>query len=145
MKILLAVDDSRFTEKAVQFIASHLQLFQAPAELHLLHVQLPLPKGLAVQNARAILGDDALDDYYKEESQAALVPAAKLLQQAGIPFRAGFAVGDIAKELQSYAEANQIDMIVMGSHGHGALANVVLGSVATKVLAASTVPVLIVR
>jgi nucleotide-binding universal stress UspA family protein len=36
-------------------------------------------------------------------------------------------------------------MIVMGSHGHGALANVVLGSVTTKVLAIATVPVLIVR
>jgi len=36
-------------------------------------------------------------------------------------------------------------MIVMGSHGHGALQNLVMGSVATKVLAVTKVPVLIVR
>jgi nucleotide-binding universal stress UspA family protein len=36
-------------------------------------------------------------------------------------------------------------MIVMGSHGHGALTNLVMGSVTTKVLAITSVPVLIVR
>ena len=36
-------------------------------------------------------------------------------------------------------------MIVMGSHGHGALINLVVGSVATEVLAACKLPVLIVR
>jgi len=40
---------------------------------------------------------------------------------------------------------NVIDMIVMGSHGHGALRGLMMGSVATKVIAATTVPVLIIR
>ena len=37
------------------------------------------------------------------------------------------------------------DLIVMGSHGHGALVNLVVGSVATEVLAGCKTPVLIVR
>jgi nucleotide-binding universal stress UspA family protein len=36
-------------------------------------------------------------------------------------------------------------MIVMGTHGQGAVANLVMGSVATKVIAASKVPVLLLR
>ena len=37
------------------------------------------------------------------------------------------------------------DLILMGSHGHGSLGNLVMGSVATKVMAHTKVPVLLVR
>lgn len=145
MKILIAVDGSVYTEKAARFVAGHRQSLGSDAELHLLHVKLPLPKGLAIENARALLGDSAIDRYYKEESEAALAPAEKLLRDAGVPFKSSFAVGEIAEELQKCVDKNGIELLVMGSHGHGALANVVLGSVATKVLAKSKVPVLVVR
>lgn len=145
MNILLAVDGSPFTIKAVKFLVSHLQWFQGIPQLHLLHVRLPIPAGLAVDQAQRMLGDDSVTDFYREESEAALAPAADILRTAGIPFQPHYKVGDIAKEIQAYALAEKIDMVVMGSHGHGALANVVLGSVATKVLASTTIPVLIVR
>jgi nucleotide-binding universal stress UspA family protein len=54
-------------------------------------------------------------------------------------------VGHPSDEIASYAEAGNFDLVVMGSHGVGALKNLVLGSVATKVLARCTVPVLLVR
>ncbi len=145
MKILLAVDGSAFTTKAVKYLATHLQWFQDAPELHLLHVKPPIPAGLAVTRARAILGDDAVENYYDEAATAALAPAEKVLRKHEIQFEASYKVGDIAHEIQHYASKHKIDMIVMGSHGHGALASVVLGSVATKVLATTTIPVLIVR
>lgn len=145
MKILLAVDGSPFTTKAVTYLASHLEWFRGEPELHLLHVKLPIPAGLAVEQARRILGDDSVNDYYREESKAAMASAEKILHTEGIPFHSHYKVGDIAKEINAFAQQKKIDMIAMGSHGHGALANVVLGSIATKVLATSTVPVLIVR
>ena len=43
------------------------------------------------------------------------------------------------------AENGKFDLIVMGSRGHGTLGNLVMGSVATKVLAGCDTPVLIVR
>ena len=55
MKILLAADGSAYTGKAANFIASHLAGFLGNSELHLLHVALPLPIGLAVKNARKIV------------------------------------------------------------------------------------------
>jgi nucleotide-binding universal stress UspA family protein len=145
MKILVAVDGSEFTNKAVNYIASHLQWFQGEPELHLLHVKPPLPMGRAAERARAILGDEAVNNYYKEECEAALAPAEKALRAHKIAYQSHYKIGDIAHEIHAYASRNGIDMIVMGSHGHGALANVVLGSVTTKVLAIATVPVLIVR
>lgn len=47
--------------------------------------------------------------------------------------------------IASYAASGKFDLLIMGSHGVGALKNLVLGSVATKVLAKCTVPVLLVR
>lgn len=141
MKILLAVDGSAYSRKAVRHLIKHFAWFDNPPELHLLHVKLPLPPG----RARAFLGDDTVTAYYREESLAALEPSEKILRKAGIAFHSACKVGDVAGEIQSYVKKNKIDMIVMGSHGHGALANLVMGSVATKVLAVTQVPVLIVR
>ena len=47
--------------------------------------------------------------------------------------------------ISKLAEEGKFDMLAIGSRGHGDLVNLVLGSVATKVLAQCTVPVLIVR
>jgi nucleotide-binding universal stress UspA family protein len=141
MKILLAVDGSSYSIKAVNYIASHLNWFQGDRELHLLHAETPIPLG----HARAAVGSEVLENYYKEEAAAALAPAEKLLHENQIPYQATYKVGDVAEEIKAYAEKHNIDMIVMGSHGHGALKKLVLGSVTTKVLAITKVPVLIVR
>jgi len=145
MKILLAADGSPFTVKAAKYLAAHFDLFGAGAELHVLHVTPPIPAGLAVSNARRILGDDAIDKYYREETDAALKPVEKILRKAGIPFHADFRIGPPAVEIVAFAKKNKTDMIVMGSHGYGALGNILMGSVATKVLATTSVPVLVVR
>ena len=141
MKILIAADGSRYSTKAVKHVIKHFNWFIEPPELHLLHVKLPLPPG----RARFFLGNDVVDNYYREEAEAALAPSEKILRKNDIPFRTGYRIGDIAQEIQAYVRKNKIDMIVMGSHGHGAFSNLVMGSVATKVLAMTTVPVLIVR
>jgi nucleotide-binding universal stress UspA family protein len=141
MKILVAVDGSAYTTKAVQYLASHLSLLQDNLELHLLHVKAPIPPG----RARAVLGTEAVDQYYKEEAEQALAVAETPLKRDGIPFRSSYRVGDVAEQVQAYVRENKIDMIVMGSHGHGAFKNLVMGSVATKVLASTNVPALLVR
>jgi nucleotide-binding universal stress UspA family protein len=54
-------------------------------------------------------------------------------------------VGDAARVVAAMADGDSFDLIIMGSHGHGALAGLLMGSVTMKVLALSKVPVLIVR
>ena len=146
MKILLAVDGSDYTIRAANFLITHFDWFKDKPELHLLHVKLAIPAGLAFTRARELLGETVIDAYYREESERALAPAEELLRTAGVPFHSTYKVGSIAEEICLYASTTLMDMIVMGSHGHGALTNLVMGSVATKVLAtALTMPVLIVR
>lgn len=141
MRILIAVDGSKHSLKAVKHVTSHLDWFQGKPELHLLHVTEPIPPG----RASAILGEEMVKNYYQEESQAELMPSEKLLRKQEIPFTSAWKVGNIAEEIRAYAKKQKVDMIVMGSHGHSAFQNLVMGSVATKVLAATTIPVLIVR
>jgi nucleotide-binding universal stress UspA family protein len=141
MKILLAVDGSPYTTRAAEFIGSHLNWFQGEPELHLIHVKPPVPSA----HARAAVGHEALAAYYREEASTALALAEEVLRKLGVPYKSCYKVGDVANEIRDYAEKNGLDMIVMGSHGHGALANLVLGSVATKVMANTKLPVMIVR
>ncbi len=146
MKILFAADGSEYTTKAAQYLATHFDGFQGGLTLHLLHVHLPIPQGLALVQAQRILGQDAIDDYYRKDAETALAPAEQIFRKYNVPFEKSYAVGDIAGEICSRASKNGVDMIVMGSHGHGAFKNLIMGSVATKVLAgASNIPVLIVR
>lgn len=145
LKILFAVDGSDFTVRTASYLATHFEWFKGTPELHLLHVKLPIPPGLALTQAQRILGADAVGDYYRNEAAAALAPAEAILRAAGISFKSDYKVGEIAAELDAYARTQGIDLIAMGSHGHGALKNLLMGSVATRVLATSSVPVLIVR
>lgn len=146
MKIIIAVDGSSYSEKAVRYMASHLNWFQGSPELLLLHVHHPIPGGVAVSRARAIAGDAVVDEHYREESKAQMATAEKILTEQNIPFRSEYVINsDVAQEIDHQARKLGADLVVMGSHGHGALGNVVMGSVATKVLAAAHCPVMIIR
>jgi len=94
MKILVAVDGSRFTGKAVKYLIKHLAWFKGAPELHVLTVKLPLPPG----RARAFLGKNVVERYYQEEAEAALAPAEKLLQKQGIPFVQSYRVVILRKK-----------------------------------------------
>ena len=145
MKILLGVDGSEYTAKAAEYVATHYKIYQDTVELHILHVHLPIPKGLALVQAEKILGHNAVESYYKEGSEAALSPAEAIFQSHGIPFISAYKVGNIADEICEYASTQNMDQIVMGSHGHHAFRGLVLGSVTTQVLAVAKIPVLVVR
>lgn len=141
MRLMIAVDGSKYSRAAARYVARHLAWFTKAPETHLVHVRPPLP----YPGALSFAGKKAVDGYYREESEAALAVAEAQLRKARIPYRSAWHVGDIAAELAAHARKHRIDLVVMGSHGHGAVANVVLGSVATKCVATLPVPIMIVR
>ncbi len=145
MNILFAVDGSEFTVKAARFLIGHIASFKEKPTLHLLYVKAPIPIGMAKHRARALLGDDVVDGYYKEDAEASLAVAEQILREEDVTFQAEYKVGDPAAEIGAYAKAHHIDVLVMGSHGHNAIGSMMLGSVTSRVLANTDVPVLIVR
>ncbi len=140
MKILLAVDGSRYTKKMLAYLATHEELFTASNDYTVLTVQPQIPN-----RARAALGKAVVEDYYADESEKVIGPVCKFLERHGRSAKSIWKVGHIGETIAKVAESGRYDMVIMGSHGHGTLFNLVLGSVATQVLASCTVPVLLVR
>jgi len=140
MKILLAVDGSTYTKKMLAYLATHEEMFGPNNAISMITVQAPLPP-----RARAAIGAVAANEYYEEESRKVTGAVAKFLKRHGIEAKAIHKVGSPGEQISKAADAGKFDLVVMGSHGHSALGNLVMGSVATQVLAHCGVPVLLVR
>ncbi|MGM9427317.1 universal stress protein [Hydrogenophaga sp. MI9] len=140
MKILLAVDGSAYTKKMLAYLTTHLEVFSASNQFTLFTVQMPLPP-----RARAAVGAQVVNSYYAEESEKVTAPVVKFLKRHGIDAQVVHKTGAPGELIAKQANAGDFDLVMMGSHGHGALGNLVMGSVATQVLAHCKVPVLLVR
>jgi nucleotide-binding universal stress UspA family protein len=140
MDILLAVDGSDFTKRMLAYVAAHDELFRHDSRYTILTVVPQIPA-----YAASYVDREVVTAYYREQAEEVLAPIRAFAGQAGwkaeFEHRAGNA-GDVIAEL---ATTGKCDMVVMGSHGHSALTGMVLGSVATRVLAKCKTPVLLVR
>jgi nucleotide-binding universal stress UspA family protein len=142
MNILLAVDGSTYSRKAASWLARHAAALRSRPRITLLTVHVPVPYRGVRSVGASVAG---MDRYYETECEKALAPASLVLRRAGIAHEALWRVGDPAAEIAATAKKRRASLVVMGSHGKGALAGLVLGSTVTKVLASSNVPVLVVR
>ena len=136
MKILIPVDGSVYSDNAVAFVASRTTLIGTEPQIVLLNVQAPLP-------ARA--SRDALQDYYKDESEKAFKPARKILKKAKMAAEELAKIGAPAEVIAQVAEEMGADLLIMGSHGRSALKGLLFGSVTNAVLALTKVPLLMLR
>jgi nucleotide-binding universal stress UspA family protein len=140
MKILLAVDGSHVTKHMLSYLAAHDELLGSGHAYTILTVIPPVP-GYAAE----FLAQKTLDGYYVEQSELVFHPIRGFADQQGWQVRTVYESGHAAEAIASLAEREHFDLVVMGAHGHSSLGNVVLGSVATGVLARCKIPVLLIR
>ncbi|MBA2722431.1 MAG: universal stress protein [Methylibium sp.] len=140
MKILLPVDGSRYTQLTLGYIAAHDELFGHAHEYTAFTAIAPVPA-----HAAQFLDRFTLDSYYTDEAEKVLELVRDFSEQHGWKLHTTHAAGHAAEAIAAFAEAEQPDLIVMGTHGNSPLLNVVLGSVASGVLARCKVPVLLIR
>jgi nucleotide-binding universal stress UspA family protein len=141
MKILVAVDGSPYTKRMLGYLTAHDEWLGGAHEYTVLHSVPAVPP-----RAAAVISKDTLKAYYDDEAEKVLKPIRAFFAKHR-DLKTTFVVrsGPAADNIVATAEKIDADMIIMGSHGHSSLANLVLGSVATKVLAHSRAPVLLVR
>lgn len=138
-KILAPVDGSSNSLRAVDHVV-RLARECGPLEIHLLNVQPALPGDIAT-----FVPKEELSRYHYDQGMQELASARKRLDDAGIPYITHIGVGDIAETIAGYVREKKIDRVVMGTRGMGSIANLLLGSVAAKVISLVEVPVTLVK
>ncbi len=141
-RILLPTDFSEYSRRAQNYACAFAEQFGA--ELHVLHV---------VQDLVALVPEPGLafpppGDYMKElkesaERSLATVPDAKWA--VGKKIVRSVRQGPPFVEIIRYAKENDVDLIILGTHGRTGLSHMLLGSVAEKVVRKAPCPVLTVR
>ena len=81
----------------------------------------------------------------QEQAQRYLGRIAKRLESKGLKVRTEVLLGNPAQEIADFAQHDNVDLIVMASHGRSGISRWAYGSVADKVFRASAVPVLMVK
>ncbi len=140
MKILVAADGSSYTKRMLAYLAAHDEWLGPQHSYTVLTVVQPVPP-----RAAAVLAKDVLNAHYDEEAEKVLKPIRTFLGKQGLSASFVSKTGPVAETIAAAADKGKYDLLMMGSHGHGSLGNLVLGSVATKVMAQCGTPVLLVR
>lgn len=133
-QILLPTDFSDSSEQARSYACEFAKRFGA--KLHLLHVVQPiaLPAYIGPLPETITEPEEAARKELKEWEHPAFQEAKEVVRivKTGPPF----------VEIVRYASDNNIDLIVMGTHGRSGIAQALMGSVAEKVVRKASCPVL---
>lgn len=138
-QIMIAVDGSPSSLHAVRHA---VRLAQAGLHIQvtLVHAQAPASLlELATQDTDAI-AQAALD-----AGAHLMAPAVAILDAAGISYTTEVVLGEVGPVLVDMAAQLQVDMVIVGAQGLGALERVLMGSVSRDVLNHCSAPVLVVR
>ncbi len=141
LKVLVPVDGSDNALRALRHVASIESTCRDVGEIYLLNVQPPVASGVV----RMFLTPGNLKGFYQEEGEKVLAAARAELSKAAVPFTAEMRVGDMGETIARYAREKGCGLIAMGTRGLSSVGNLLLGSVATKVISLSDVPVLLVK
>jgi YjbE family integral membrane protein len=139
-KILVPVDGSEASSRALDTLVMQLGLYKDGVEIHLLNVQAALPS-----HATAQVANDGVSDYHREQGLGELKRARERLDAGKIPYQHHIGVGDAAEVIARYVKEKGCGQIVMGTRGMNSVSNMLLGGVATQVISLSPVPVLLVK
>jgi nucleotide-binding universal stress UspA family protein len=142
MKILLAVDGSKHSLVAVDCLIEHANWYREKPQVELVTVHAPVPR---LPRMSLVVGKNQIRKYYEEEGAAALAAAKKKLGAARIKYQAQILIGPVAESIVEHAAKARCDLIFIGTHGRTAAANMLIGSIATRVLHIAKIPVLLVR
>lgn len=151
MKILVALDLSPASQEILRVVETLTS--GSSAKIWLFHVTEPSSGMVEYKGSlRNEESDDRLDPDYARDQIAKkihdehthLQNEAKKLSNAHVEVTARVVEGSPAEIILFEADKLAVDMIVTGSHGHGALYSMLIGSVSESILRLSNCPVLVV-
>jgi nucleotide-binding universal stress UspA family protein len=140
-RLLVPVDSSDNAARALQH-AIALAKENSSIELHIVNAHdLPTVYG----EIAVYLSEEKAKELQRRHSEDILKPAVEAARAAGVGFVSEILTGDVPTQLVAYADEKGCNGIVMGTRGMSALGNLVLGSVATRVIHLTKLPVTLVK
>lgn len=140
-KLLVPVDSS---DSAMRALEHAIRLAKESGAMELVIVYAHEPP-LIYGEIAMYLPEEKAKEMLREHDEDILRPAIEKAKAAGVTFTSQVLIGDIAKTIVSCAETSACDGIVMGTRGMSAISNLVMGSVATKVIHLTKLPVTLVK
>ncbi|GIZ53006.1 universal stress protein [Noviherbaspirillum aridicola] len=139
-KILLAVDGSETSLRAVAHVAKRAAAAKEDYQILLVNVQYPLHGSVST-----FIDGGQIKQYHHEEGMKTLAAAQENLTAAGVPYTHHLFVGEPAEVVTRFAREQGCDEIVIGTRGLSGIGSLLMGSVATKVIHLADMPVLLVK
>ena len=140
MKILVAADGSSYTKRMLAYLAAHEEWLGSAHRYTVVYCTPSLPP-----RAKAYFDRETLRSYSESEFEKVFKPIRVFFKRHDMEVAFVGKTGPVAEVIGALSDAGKFDLLVMGSHGHGALGSLVMGSVVTKVMASCKTPLLIVR
>ena len=139
--VLVPIDGSENAARALEY-ALTLAKGNGTIELHLVNVH---PEPVIYGEIQVYVPRKEFEELQKRHSEDILRPAEETAKKAGVSYTSEILIGDIAPMITRKAEELNCDAIIMGTRGMGALGNLVMGSIATKVVHLTRLPVTLVK
>jgi nucleotide-binding universal stress UspA family protein len=140
MKILVAIDFSAVTERIMDVMER--MPGRDDAEVFLLYVAAPEPDFVGYEAGPKVVRDQVAAELRRERDQ--LRELAERLRAADIPSTAIMVPGATVDTILEQAGKRGAELLVIGSHGHGAMFDLLFGSISEGIVRRSTLPVLVV-
>lgn len=139
-KILCPVDFSEFTPEVIKYAIDIAKKYGS--DLHVMHV---VPNMTYFTPYESFLTPENLIAVEKNIQDDVERSFTKLLKGDDVPTRRVIKAGVPFVEIIDYAKSENVDLIVMGTHGHSAIEHILIGNVAEKVVRKSPCPVMTIR
>ena len=139
-KLLLATDGSENSLRAVSYLIKRASIAKDQYQVELVNVQYPLHGTVAT-----FVNGTQVKQHHLDEGMKMLTSAETELTAAGIAYTHHVFVGQPAEVISRFAEEQRCDEIIIGSRGMGNVSNILVGSVASKIIDMTTKPVVLVK
>jgi nucleotide-binding universal stress UspA family protein len=124
----------------VAHVAKHAAAAKDGYQVHLVNVQYPMHGSVAT-----FVNAAQIKQYHHDEGMKVLATARERLDTAGVAYQEHLFVGEPAEVIARFAKEQGCDEIVIGTRGLSGISSLLVGSVATKIIHLSDVPVLLVK
>jgi nucleotide-binding universal stress UspA family protein len=142
-KIMVPLDGSQVAECVIP----HIETIAGKSATRVELVTVVEPLDIPTRGQIAISDDEIkqIDDEGKNEATKYLKQVSSRLTRAGINASTVILSGKPAESLVRYAVNNNVDLIIMATHGRSGISKIFWGSVAEKILRATDIPVLLIK